>query len=267
MEYQTYLVSVTSQQTLEERHIPDPKLLAQTSVYVNFHESSRQSPTSMIFHLDPEIIFSDQVLDIVILSINVASPNDLPPPIRLFADAHSLRIQRNKVSCVHVIGQHPEEDIVVIDIGCKIITSTDEKVKKANQWIEKNRVDLKEARVRNKLDPNTIDSAYFDVNDTERKLVINTYLDFGSSGGAVVAIVPEGVALVGIETHGLPPFFWDTVIKDPYPKCLRMEVACTMKAIKKSSGWERSQAVKDDIFGFLGTEEVAEAMEICDTEA
>ena len=123
-----------------------------------------------------------------------------------------------------------------MDPGCKIITRDDRNVKKSRNWLKKNMGLLKKLAKTQGEDPTLVKWAYYDVYDVGNRLIFNTYLGFGGSGGAVVAILPEGgVALVAILTHGIPASLYTTF---DYPEFMKMEVGSTLKAIKESKEWE-----------------------------
>ncbi|XP_053390138.1 uncharacterized protein LOC128553051 [Mercenaria mercenaria] len=206
--------------------LPDITCLQKDNITVDFGDDRYQATEK--FKLLPNIVFKDADLDIVILVLDTAEKkNNLPQPFQWIW----LRLVGILSTSMLVIGQHPSETCIVIDSECKKICLDDEKVVKAKKWFKTNKEKLKLCRKRKGLDTNSVDSSLFEIND-ERKVIIDTFLGKGASGGAIVGkSSDQTLGLVAILTHGIPPPYYDeTDLKIPQELC--MEVGTTMKAIK-----------------------------------
>ncbi|XP_053404649.1 uncharacterized protein LOC123555235 [Mercenaria mercenaria] len=190
------------------------------------------------FGVLPHIPFFDRNLDICLLELIVTEgeASHLPPPTSLYRDFKTMKWFGTEPRCVHVIGLHPVTSEIVLDPGCKIISPDDKIVQKAKKWTYSNKMYI-EMNFQGKEKVN-IDATYADVLNTETNLIINTYLEFGGSGGAVLAFTHDRkVALVAILLKGLPPWYWNMRQGCEFPKYLRMEVGCHITSILGSPNW------------------------------
>ena len=73
--------------------------------------------------------------------------------------------------------------------------------------------------------------------ESDEYILLDTYLEFGGSGGAVVSFTPEGeLALIGILLLGLPYWFWNKDgVEHGFPNEVRLEVAVQISKVLMSN--------------------------------
>ncbi|XP_060605706.1 uncharacterized protein LOC132758174 isoform X3 [Ruditapes philippinarum] len=215
-------------------------------VNVGFNKDAKNKEHDCRSGLLPKICFLDRAEDACILELDCDSAL-LPAPFNVFMDFRKMWDRKPQSKFVHVMGQHPTERIIVLDPGCKVISKGDEKVKKIDKWLKKNKSKV----VRNGHDKHDVEECYEYYYESEDYLLLDTYLEFGASGGAVVSFTPDGdIALVGVLLQGIPSWYWnEECVKHGYSSKVRIEVACPISNILKSKEW-RGNFTKETLFWF-----------------
>ncbi|XP_060586429.1 uncharacterized protein LOC132742125 isoform X2 [Ruditapes philippinarum] len=207
-------------------------------VNVGFNKDAKNKEHDCRSGLLPKICFLDRAKDACILELDCDS-SLVPAPFKDFRDFRQMWEGTPQSKFVHVIGQHPTTMIVVIDPGCKIISKEDKKVKKIKKWLKANKSKL----VRNGHNKYDVEECYEYYYDSDDYLLLDTYLEFGASGGAVVSFTPDGdIALVGVLLQGIPSWYWNKEgIEHGYSSKVRIEVACPISNILSSKEWNDSE--------------------------
>ncbi|OWF38143.1 uncharacterized protein LOC110466634 [Mizuhopecten yessoensis] len=218
----------------------------------NFDNLSRENTVVIFnqgvsFSLLPCLEAYDADLDYAVLTLSPCPNMTLPPPLMPLSTNDSP----DRLAAVIGFG-HTRHDQKTVDPHVPILSSVDEQLQQAEQWVRENEPAIQECLRLNGENEYKVSEAYAVLNK-DNKICIRSTMEKGGSGSPGLAFTPNGPRVLTMLQGGLPSFFWALPhdMRGYVPLAYRVEYGISMWAIQNHIEQALGRPdLRQDIFGY-----------------